>query len=70
LFWRYPESSREKFRGLVPLPCFSGRPWQGKSGLFWGPGVARMKKMKRAQKQRLFSCIVLAAKMEVVAKIL
>jgi hypothetical protein len=45
-------------------------PWQGKSGLFWGAGVARMKKMKKAQKRRRFGCIVSAtldAKMEILA---
>jgi hypothetical protein len=43
-------------------------PRQGKSGLFWGAGVARMKKMRKAQKRRLLGCIVLAtqgAKIEI-----
>lgn len=47
-------------------------PRQGKSGLFWGSGVARTKKMKKAQKRRLFGYIVWAiqgAKMEILAKV-
>ena len=43
-------------------------PREGKSRLFWGAGVARMKKMEKVQKRRLFGCIVLAtqgAKMEI-----
>lgn len=42
--------------------CSALVPRQGKSGIFWGAGVARMAKMKKVQKRRLFGCIVLSTR--------
>jgi hypothetical protein len=57
--WRNPFRAKQ----LVAHWC----PRYGKSGLFGGPGVARVKKMKKARKRGLFGCKVLdtqGAKME------